>query len=210
MLLFQNLNPRHQTADGCAQLVRRLLRKAHPHLVLLGFLRREQRKNGNDNKQQHHAQLHVRKPREATEHQRILITHVDIIAATVAKINADVAVLGQQFVPESRNAGQTVGARGSAQRKIPEVVHLSPPVQYDDRYRVIVVKNLENQIQIGVVVGLIERPHRLCPYLHPAVFLRLEVISQFARHHKRYHSYKYSHDHQHNLYLPYPVSPFHI
>ena len=56
----------------------RFLGKAYPYAVLLGPLGRKQGKNGHDDKEPYHAELHIGIGRQAPQHGRLLIADEQI------------------------------------------------------------------------------------------------------------------------------------
>ena len=209
--LFKDFNPCHKTRYRCAKLVRRFLRQAHPHLVLLRLFGCQQGKDGYHHKQQYNAKLHIRVSGKALEHHRVIVTHVDIFGLRrVADGNFYVPPVVIETPSHRRHGVQTVGGSVPFDIDIAESLHLPFRVEHDYGDGVVLVYHLEHKVKVGSLVGDAERAHGLRPHLHLAVLLLGEVSHKDVGHDKRHHRYYHGSDNEEYLHLAYSVCPLHI
>ena len=178
IILLQHLHPCHETGDGGAQLMGRLLRQAHPHLVLLGPLRREQGKHGHDGKDDHNAQLPVGPHGEPLQHGRFVIAHVEAVVRA-AQLNLDQVAGFLHLPPVAGYIGQRVLAR---HLNVAPVGHVALLVHHNHGYGVVALNHARHQRQVGRLVGIVVGIHGLCPHLHLVALLHLKVAHQIVRH----------------------------
>ena len=105
--------------------------------------------------------------------------------------------------------GSGVGCILFVDGDVAEVLYFIVLVEHDDRDGVVAAQDFEYQRQIGGLVGLVERLHGLCPYLHLAVFLGFEVGDQKVGHHQRCHTQDHGHEHKGQFHLSYAFYPVH-
>ena len=86
--LAQHVRPCHQARYRRPQLVGRLFGKTHPHLVLFGALRRQEREESHRDKDKHHAHLSERIDREPFQNERLVVTHIDKIVRSYLVVTA--------------------------------------------------------------------------------------------------------------------------
>ena len=66
---------------------------------------------------------------------------------------------------------QTVVVVVSSEVYIPEDDRLAAAVEHDDRYGIVLVDDLEHEVEIGILIGIVECAHGLCPHFHLLAFL---------------------------------------
>ena len=209
VVLFQNLGPRHEAGDGCAQLVGRLLGESHPHLVLLGTLRGEQGENGHDDEDEHHAQLHVGIEREALEHDGVVVAD-QLIRLAVGKVELDVVALVAQALAHPADIGQRVGSGIGLDFQVAVVVDVALAIEDNDGNGVVAFKHTEHQREVGVLVGLVEGMQGLGPHLHLVLLFLLQVAREEVGHDKRGHGDNDGSQHKIDFHLTYSVGPLHV
>ena len=189
----------------------RLLRQAHPHLVLLRTLGGEKRKDSNHHKNEDHAELHIRIRGETFEHDRVVIAHKNVVVAhTVVERYAYKLVGSIQTSCHLRGVTQRIGIIVTAlDLKVTERLHVAHLVDNDHGDGVVVVNDLQHEVKVGVLVGIVERAHGLTPYLHLAALFSIEVPHKKVGDNKREHSQHDGCHKQHNLYLTNSVCPLH-
>ena len=77
--LLQHFAPGHQGGDRRSKLMGRFAGEADPHPVLLSTLGGKQSQNTHEDKEAHHAQLHIRIDGKPAQHDRLLIEDVDMV-----------------------------------------------------------------------------------------------------------------------------------
>ena len=188
-----------------------LLGQAHPHAVLLGPLRGEQGYHRHAHEEQYCSYLYIGIDGKAFQRERVVIAHVDIAIGMVF-VEIDTDVVATRLEPRShlRDIGGAVGIVAATSIHIAHRLHPPLLVEHDDGDGVVLVYHAQHQIEVGVLVGGVERAHSLCPHPHLVALLGFEVARQPMRHHHRGDSHQYGYHHQHYLYLSYAVCPFHI
>ena len=191
--------------------MRRLFGKAHPYFVLLGLLRGEQGKDGHNDEDEHDAKLHIGPCRESLDHDRVVVAHVNITASerVFTQIDANVAPVGQEPSAHLRGLSERVGFGLGLNAQVAEGLHLSVVADNNDGDGVVLVNDAQDQPQIGILVGAVERTHGLGPHFHLVAFLYREVAHEEMRDDERDDSYEHCRHDEHNLHLTYFVGPLH-
>ena len=174
---LQQIHPRHQRRYGGAQLVSRLLRQPHPHLVLLGLLRADKCKIDNQHKQHHHSQLHIGIERKPFQQDRVVVVEILFLVATQIDFDHIRATLQMSQLPPQIFLGVSL-------RKIQVdiLIYLAIPIDQNSRYRGIALDDLQDKLHahLGLVAG--QLASRLGPNLHLLALLDREVLDQVVRH----------------------------
>lgn len=209
--LLQHFHPGHKTRYRCAELMGGLLGQAHPHLVLLGLLRREQRKDGYDNKDHDHAELHVRIGRQAAEHNGVVVANIHVVGRNiVGQRHLYHLIRMEQAQALGLDVGECVGIVGTrTDTEVAECLHVLVLVHHDDGNSSVAVEHLEHEIEISVAVGIAEGAHGLGPRLHLLVLLCREVADEKMRHEQRCDSYDDGCHNKKDLNPAYLVCPLH-
>ena len=173
---FQQVHPGHERRDGRTQLVGRLLRQSHPHLVLFGLFRTDESKVDDEHKQYHHPQLHIGIEREALQQNGVVV--VKILFLIVAQVDFDDIRAPLQVVQFPL---QVLFGVGFGQTQIDILVYLAVPVDQNRRYRGVALDYLQDELHahLGLVAG--QLTGSLGPYLHLLALLDREVFHQVVR-----------------------------
>ncbi len=102
--------------------------------------------------------------------------------ALAAKVYADVLPLLEPFTTQCARFAQTVIKGLGIYAEIAKFGDLPLGIEHDHRDVVVVVEHLEHKVEVGILVGLVQRAHGLGPHLHLAMLLFLEVARQKMRH----------------------------
>ena len=166
------------------------LRQSHPHFILLGLFRTEQRHQHHKEEHADHSQLYVGIGCQALEQDGVVITDFDELIPRLGRsrihINPDqMSLLLHPLGPEF-NLGNTVLTGGRFQRKIAAGLHVSVGIEHNHGYGGVAVDNFQHQRQVRVFVGMIQASHRLGPDGHVGLFLLGKVPHQRLRRNQEY------------------------
>ena len=89
-------------------------------------------------------------------------------------------------------------------------LYLSVRVEHYDGNGVVAVYHAQHKIDVGVLIGMVERGHSLSPPLHLGTFLTGKVAYEDVRHNERDNRYHYGCQHKNYLHTAYLVYPLHI
>ena len=195
ILRTQILDPPQKRRGGRTELVRRLLRKAYPHTVLLVLLGGLQRYVGEDDEYGYYDPLHVGKVVERPQQRRLAVE--DDVAAVAHPHHPHRArrILLRQFV---QLAAELLGVLDHILRNT--VIGYKVQVLIgDDEGDVVLRADDMRYERVGHVVAEILAAHTLHgrhPQLHIVLLLLFEHVGQLVgvdeRHHSQNHAY-----HQH-------------
>ena len=178
----------------------RLLREAHPHLVLFSFFRGKEGEDGHDDKDHHDAQLPVGILRQPLQDER-LVEADQLIAHRGAQLDADGVAPGPHAAGIGLNVGRILD--------ITVVHHLAIGIEHNDGDGVVALDDGRHERQVGLGVGFVEGMHGLGPHLHLAALLMLQVAHHQMRRQQGGDGDEHRCHDEPYLHLSDPVSPLH-
>ena len=185
------------------------LRQAHPHLILFGTLRSKESEDSDDHENHHHAELDIGIGRETSNHERIVVAHLDIVVGRVIEFNLDILAQSQETLPDKSCIIQTISIILTIDIDVSERLRLVVGIHHDNGNRVILVDNFQHQTQVCIFICLVQCAHSLRPNLHAVPFLQSKIPNKKMRHDERGDSDANSRYHQINLHLSYSIRPNH-
>ena len=189
----------------------RLLRKTHPHLVLLGFLNRDECKIHHSYEYQHHHEFDVGEISQAMKHGRILIIKV-LRGVLIDNDGYDVfrTLHALQFAAKilhiflrSHPRRSTVDGFGKAEIAMKK--NLIGGIGEQHRNGVISLDNAQQEVDLRLRHTALAGARRskllggICPYLHTLAFLPRKVFHQLIAYSQKRRHEQQSHDKNRHL-----------